>query len=104
MAPHVETHINDVDKRDGVIQQVLVTAEKVDIKLLKKLHHYYGHTPPDRLLKLLKNAGKEIKDLRKPLLDIENSCEACARTKKRPPKPKSSIPRVDSANVKLRWI
>lgn len=99
LAPHVETHINDVDQRNGVIQQVLVTAEKVDIKLLKKLHHYYGHTPPDRLLKLLKNAGKEIKELRKPLLDIENSCEACARTKKRPPKPKSSIPRVDSANV-----
>ena len=99
LAPHVATHVNDVLERDSFVNHVLVTAEKVDLNLLKKLHHYYGHTPPDRLLKLLKNAGKDVKNLKKPLLDIEKTCEACIKTKKRAPRPKSSIPRVDTANA-----
>ena len=99
LAPHVETHVNDVKERDNIVNHVLVTAENIDLKLLKKLHHYYGHTPPDRLLKLMKNAGKDVKNLKKPLLKIEKTCEACIRTKKRAPKPKSSIPRVDTANT-----
>ena len=98
-APHVATHINDNIERDNVVYHVLMAAEVVDMKLLKKLHHYYGHTPPDRLLKFLKKAGKDVTDLRKPLLEIEKTCEACIRTKKRSPKPKSAIPRVDTANA-----
>ena len=99
LAPYVETHINDTAERDEVVQQVLATADKINLKLLKKLHHYYGHTPPQRLLKLLENAGKETNNLKQPLLKIEKTCEACIRTKKRKSKPKSSIPRVDTANV-----
>ena len=69
------------------------------MNLLKKLHHYYGHTPPDRLLKLLKNTGRDVTNFKKPLLKIEKTCEACIRTKKRSPRPKSAISRVDTANT-----
>ena len=99
LTPHVETHVNNVKERDNFVLQVLVGTDKINLKLLRRLHHYYGHTPPDRLLKLLHNAGRDTKDLKKPLMEIEKTCEACVRTKKRSPKPKSSVPRVDSANV-----
>ena len=67
--------------------------------MLKKLHHYYGHTSPKRLLRLLENAGKDTKRLKKPLRKIEKSCEACIRTKKRSPRPKTSIPRVSDPHA-----
>ena len=68
-------------------------------KMLKKLHHYYGHTSPDRLLKFLEKAGKDVTSLKAPLMKIEQSCEACTRTKRRKPLRKSAIPRVEDPNV-----
>ena len=96
---YVESHINDARTRDEFIEHTFASADKVDINMLKKLHHYYGHTPPDRLLKLLENAGKDTKHLRKPLRKIEKSCEACIRTKNRCPRPKSAIPRVSDPHM-----
>ena len=77
---------------------MVLATEKVNLKALKKLHHYFGHTAPTRLLKLLANAGKNISGLEKPLEKVEASCEACLRTKKKKPKPKVAIPRADSPN------
>ena len=74
------------------LDHVLLSADKVDVKMLKKLHHYYGHTTPDRLLKFLEKSGKDITDLKAPLLKIEQSCEACIRTKNRKPLRKSATP------------
>jgi hypothetical protein len=99
LSQHVETHINDLGNRHDVVQQIRITTDKVNIKMLKELHHYYGHTSPDRLLKFLENAGKDTKDLKEPLYNIEKSCEACIRTKRRKPKPRSAISRVEDPNV-----
>ena len=98
VSQNIETHINDIDARKDCIQHALVSTEKLDAKKLKKLHHYYGHTSADRLMKFLENAGKDTKDLKETLSKIEKSCEACIRTKRRKPKPRSAIPRVEGPN------
>ena len=98
-SPYVETHINNVNERYEIVEKTLLATSDVDIRMLKKLHHYYGHTHPDRLLRFLENAGKDISNLKGPLTEIEKSCEACLRTKRSKPRPKSSIPRVTDPNV-----
>ena len=89
------TYIDDVTERDKKVQDVLVVTESVKVSDLKKYHHYYGHTHPDKLLKFLKKAGKDTEGLRAALVKIENSCESCNRSKRRKPRPQCAIPRVD---------
>ena len=98
ISEHIETHIDNVDERNDCIQSVLVTSDKLSEKDLRKLHHYYGHTPAERLLSFLKKAGKDTDELKDVLNRIETSCEACIRTKNSKPRPKSSIPRVEGPN------
>ena len=92
------THIDDVDERDQKVQETLVATKKLKVSDLRKLHHYYGHTHPNKLLKFLKNAGRETDDFREALIKIENTCESCNRSKRRIPRPKCSIPRVEGPN------
>ena len=89
------TFVEDVSEREKTVRDVLVAMDAVKVSDLKKLHHYYGHTPLDRLLKFLKAAGKDTDGLRSALIQIENSCESCIRSKRKKPRPKSAIPRVD---------
>ena len=46
----------------------------------------------------LKNAGKDTENLASELKKIEASCDACLKTKRRKPRPKTALPRVDSSN------
>ena len=98
VSDNLQTHINDFDERCAYIVDTLVSSNNIDVKELKKLHHYYGHVNAQKLLKFLKNAGKETSHLRKYLEDISNSCDACIRTKRRKPRPQNAIPRTDSPN------
>ena len=98
LSDNLQTHINDLDQRDTVVQQVLLSADTIDIKGLKKLHHLYGHTSAQKLLKFLQKAGKETSSLRGQLIKIEKTCDACVKSKQRKPLPKSAIPRVDNPN------
>ena len=95
------THIDDVDEREKKVFDVLVAMDSIEVSDLKKLHHYYGHTHPNRLLKFLKNAGKCTDGLRSALVDIENSCESCVRSKRKKPRPKCAIPRADGPDQVL---
>ena len=95
---NLQTHVNDVNKREELVMKVLVAANEIDIKGLKKLHHLYGHTSVDKLLKFLRKAGKETPDIKDQLLKIEKTCESCVKSKRRKPLPKSAIPRVDKPN------
>ena len=90
--------MNDVSKRDELVSKVLLAADSIDLKGLKKLHHLYGHTSVARLLKFLQKTGKETPGLREQLLKIENTCDSCIKSKRRKPLPKSAIPRVDKPN------
>ena len=89
------THIDDVAEHEKKINDVLVAIDTVNVTDLRKFHHYYGHTHPERLLKFLKNAGKDTVGLRATQEDIEKMCEACIRSKKRKPRPKCAIPCAD---------
>ena len=89
------THIDDVREREEKVQDTLVAMETVKVSDLKKFHHFYGHTHPEKLLKFLKNAGKDTEGLRAALEKIENSCESCKRSKRKKPRPQCAIPRVD---------
>ena len=89
------THIDDVKEREEKVRETLVAMENVKVSELKKFHHYYGHTHPEKLLKFLKNAGKNTEGLRYALEKIESSCESCQRTKRKKPRPQCAIPRVD---------
>ena len=98
VSQHIETHINNVQEREALVETILLTAEEIDEKGLKKLHHLYGHTSAEKLLKFLQKAGKDTKEVRDHLFKIESSCEVCVKSKRRKPRPKSSLPRVDNPN------
>ena len=98
LSEYIETHINDIKERDEVIEKILVAADNIDIKGLKKLHHLYGHTSADKLLKFLRKAGKDTKEISALLHKIEATCDACIKSKRRKPRPKTALPRVESPN------
>ena len=95
---YLETHISDISQRDSKLFELLVAADEVDVKGLKKLHHLYGHTSADKLLKFLKKAGKNSEKLKDTLNEIERTCDSCNKSKRRKPRPKTAIPRVDRPN------
>ena len=95
---NIETHINDVSVRDKVIEEVLAAATCIDEKGLKKLHHLYGHASTEKLLKFLKKSGKVTHEVRGQLKKIEKTCDSCNKTRRRKPRPKTAMPRVDDAN------
>ena len=98
MSQYIETHINNEEERDAIVETILVVADTVDEKGLKKLHHLYGHTSADKLLKFLQKAGKDTKEISSLLHKIEASCDACIKSKRRKPRPKTALPRVDNPN------
>ena len=95
---YLETHINCVDDRDKAVEDVLIEMADVNINKIKKLHHIYGHTSAGKITKFLKNAGHDIEGVKDALTELEKSCDACNKTKKRVPRPKSSIPRAEYPN------
>ena len=92
------TFIDDQSERNEKVHNALLSKDDVNETDLKKLHHYYGHTSAEKLLTFLKNAGKDTTDLRNQLTEIESSCQSCKRSKRRKPRPKTAIPRVDGPN------
>ena len=74
------------------------TTEVVDEKLLKRLHHLYGHTSAEKLHKFLIKAGRSSDDMKKVLQSIAETCDACTRSKRQKPRPKFAIPRANGPN------
>ena len=59
VSENVETNINDIERRHRYVENAMVSTAKLNEKELKKLHHYYGHTPVEKLFNFLEKAGKE---------------------------------------------
>ena len=91
-----------MNEREEIIMDVLVASEVVikglKINELKKLHHLFGHTSVDRLMKLLKESGLTRNGLVDDLKKVKETCEACQRCEKSKPKPKSAINRAEKIN------
>ena len=98
VASNIECHINNSEERYEAVEQALVMAENIDEKTLKKLHHIFGHTSADRLMKLLQKTGKLEAGTKAVLEKIKETCDACVKSAKKKPRPKSAIPRVDGPN------
>ena len=66
------THIENVEDRYEKVHNTLVSSSTLKVEDLKKLHHYYGHTPCDRLLNFLKKTGKYTKAFKNCLRIVES--------------------------------
>ena len=84
-----------------IVQQemcLVVQQEELTEAKLEKLHHYWGHTTVDKLSKLIQNAGKLDREVKRRLEKIRESCMACQLYRNRVPAPAVSIPRATKVN------
>ena len=95
---YLDTHINDVSERDIEIENVLAAVVEVRKNDIKKLHHVYGHVAAGKLKHFLEKAGFGSKEITQSIDEISNTCDACIKTKRRNPRPKSALPRVEGPN------
>ena len=101
-SPYIATHMDDVKEREEMVMSVLVASTEntkaLTVNELKKLHHLFGHTSVDRLVKLLKESGLTRDILVADLKKVKETCEACQRCEKSKPKPKMAINRAEKFN------
>ena len=94
----VECHINDIKSRHSKVLEVILSTEVLDEKTIKRLHHLYGHTSANKLNKFLVKAGRGSDGIKRTLEEVAKPCEACAKSRRRVPKPKFAIPRANKPN------
>ena len=58
---NLRCNINEVTEKEEAVEEAIIVGEPIDKKTSKKLQQIFGHTPTDKLLKLLqKTANKEF--------------------------------------------
>ena len=60
-------------KEEG--EECILIAATDDDKKAEKLHKRFAHAPSSRIIKLLKNAGAESKNVEAKLKELDDSCE-----------------------------
>ena len=88
---YLGTHINEVSERDIEIENVLAAVVEVRKNDIKKLHHVAA----GKLKHFLEKAGFRSKEITQSIDEISKTCDACIKTKRRNPRPKSALPRVE---------
>ena len=74
-----------------IIEEAQTNTEKR--KIVEKLHKQFGHSNPEKLKSLLKDAGNSDPELSINMVDeICEKCEVCLKSKKRYPKPVVAYP------------
>ena len=70
--------MDKIQKRD---LEVTLVAKTIDInnkmKIAKKLHSQFLHPPPEKLIKLVTNAGINYEDLKDAISKVSEKCEIC---------------------------
>ena len=70
--------MDKIQKRD---LEVTLVAKTIDInnkmKIAKKLHSQFSHPPPEKLIKLVANAGINDEDLKDAISKVFEKCETC---------------------------
>ncbi|XP_057309261.1 uncharacterized protein LOC130647426 [Hydractinia symbiolongicarpus] len=81
--------ISSVDAEEIVLysKSFAMKYETERIKDIVKLHKQFSHPPPERLNKLLRDAGVEDKKLHTLIDHISQKCETCFKYKKLSPRP-----------------
>lgn len=67
-------------------------------KIAWKLHRQFGHPTPDRLIKLIRDAGIVKTALEKAVKKVSESCVTCCKFKKNKPRPVVSLPMAGKCN------
>ena len=61
--------------------KVTLVAKTIDInnkmKIAKKLHSQFSYPPPEKLIKLVSNAGMNDEDLKDAISEVSEKCEIC---------------------------
>ena len=74
-----------MDKIQKDLKMTLV-AKTIDInnkmKIAKKLHSQFSHPTPEKLIKLVNNAGVNDEDLRDAISEVSEKCESCKAYRK----------------------
>lgn len=81
--------------------QTKVTKKKYSFKELRKMHKILAHKPPEDLLKLFKDAGKEEKELKEISLKLNTlfkRCKTCNKFRRKEELPKTALPKATEMN------
>ena len=70
----------------------LENKEISDRAIAHKLHRQFGHPRPEKLIRLIKNAGIKNRKLQKEVHNISESCITCLKHKRTPPRPIVCLP------------
>ena len=73
-----------------IIEKAQTNTEKR--KITEKLHKQFGHSNPEKLKSLLKDAGNSVPELSNMVDEICKKCEVCLKFKKPDPKPVVAYP------------
>lgn len=78
---------------------MLYTSDKKCAKqTASKLHKQFGHPSPERLIKMIVNAGFKNLELEKEIKNISSNCITCLKFKKAAPRPIVSVPLAENFN------
>ena len=76
-----------------------VKNPKLDIKKkAMKLHRRFAHASSNRIIELLRNAGKSDKELEQELENLQNSCDFCLKHHRSSPRPTVCLPLASEFN------
>ena len=91
-------HTEEFYTTESVILLLSEKEEDLDEKSLVKLHKQFGHSSYEKIVGLMKAAGKDSKNNLANLKKIISECDICKRYKKTPPIPKICFPRASKVN------
>ena len=90
----------------NTVEQCIKSPDMGVRKKARKLHRRFGHASSNRIIKLLRNAGKKDLELETELEKISKSCDFCLNLKHRraAPQPVVSLPLANEFNELVAMV
>ena len=75
------------------IETYINASEKpLDLKDIKKLHHYFGHLPKRKLEDLIRKSNKMTEEVKKHIEQVITHCRSCITNQRAKPRPGVALP------------
>ena len=94
MAKNIKDNVEEFVKHIHMVR----LRKKYGMKDLKKIHRIFGHPTPEKVAKLMKDAGEDDPVIIKILKRIHENCRVCRKHQKRASKPKVGLPKSREVN------
>ena len=90
----VKSYTSSVSCEPGKIggQILFSVSDQPPEKIALKLHRQFSHPSADRLIKLVKDQGKECDDIVEAIRKVTQECKICQEYRKPPPRPIVGLP------------